>query len=122
MPCEESTATYKTICDAGGNRYKFYCDLSGALVCTTKAYRADTPEAERILAWKQEGRRNFNHCRRCGRYVIDAMFNAEVLECVACAPYETAANFCKTCGAKISAPVTVCPACGKPLYYEGGPG
>ena len=51
---ERKTATYKTINDAGGNRYKFFCDLTGALVCTTKkTYKADTPEQELLLGkWK----------------------------------------------------------------------
>ena len=43
MNKEKTIATYKIVADAGGNIYKFYCDLSGALVCTTKPYKADTP-------------------------------------------------------------------------------
>ena len=44
---ERRTATYKIITDSGGNRYTFFCDLTGALVCTTKkTYKADTPEQE----------------------------------------------------------------------------
>ena len=33
---KRKTAIYKIIIDAGGNRYEFYCDVSGALVCTTR--------------------------------------------------------------------------------------
>ena len=33
---ERRTVTYKIITDSGGNRYTFFCDLTGALVCTTK--------------------------------------------------------------------------------------
>lgn len=43
MNKEKTIDTYKIVADAGGNIYKFYCDLSGALVCTTKPYKADTP-------------------------------------------------------------------------------
>lgn len=55
MP-KKKTAAYKIITDSGGNRYKFYCDLTGALLCTTKSYHADTPERELELAWNTEGK------------------------------------------------------------------
>ena len=118
---ERKTALYKMISEPNGNRYRFYCDASGALACTTKeAYKADTPEQELQIAWEKEGREVFNQCHKCGKYVIDAMYNAEVLECVQCAPYEMVPNYCKTCGAKIENPSRKCPACGNLLVYEGG--
>ena len=40
---KKKTAHYKIIADSGGNRYKFFCDLTGALQCTTQAYSADDP-------------------------------------------------------------------------------
>lgn len=58
MP-KKKTAAYKIITDSGGNRYKFYCDLTGALLCTTKSYHADTPERELELAWNTEGKAHF---------------------------------------------------------------
>lgn len=116
---EKRTATYKIITDAGGNRYNFYCDLSGALVCTTKPYKADIPEEELRLAWEKEGKKHFNPCHKCGKLVIDAMFNPEVAECVECAPFEAESKFCKNCGTKIEEPTRKCPACGKLLHYEG---
>ena len=116
---ERKTASYKIIKDAGGNRYMFFCDLSGALVCTTKPYKADTPEAELLLAWKKEGKQHFNICHKCGKLVLDAMFNPKVHECVRCAPFEAESKYCKNYGKKIVEPVRDCPACGKPLYYEG---
>jgi hypothetical protein len=39
---------------------------------------------------------------------------------VECAPYEAEPKFCKTCGAKINAPLTHCQRCGNKLFYEGG--
>ena len=99
-----STAKYRIMSDAGGNRYRFYCDASGVLACCTKSYHAETPEQELRLAWEREGSQAFNRCNKCGRYVIDAMFNAEVLECVECAPFEGEPAFCKTCGLKIETP------------------
>ena len=38
------TASYKLIADAGGTRFQFFCDLSGAHACTSEPIRADTPE------------------------------------------------------------------------------
>ena len=115
------TARYKIVPAAGGNRYLFYCDISGALACTTlKTYRAFNARRELERAWLKEGRRHFCRCRKCGRWVIDAMFNADVCECVVCAPYEADARFCKHCGEEITAPVKHCPTCGKLLVYEGG--
>lgn len=116
---KKRTAAYKVISDAGGNRYRFYCDLSGALACTTNLIRAETPEKELQLAWETVGRNHFNRCHKCGRWVIDAVYNAEVLECVDCAPYECEPKFCKTCGAKIEKPGKKCPSCGNKLVYEG---
>lgn len=118
--CKKKTATYKIISDAGGNRYKFFCDLSGGLVCTTvNTYRENPPEQELLLAWEQEGKMQFNICFKCGKFVSDVMYNPEVGECVECAPFEAQARFCKTCGAKVGDPGRICPACGNLLNYEG---
>ena len=118
MP-KKKTAAYKIITDSGGNRYKFYCDLTEALLCTTKSYHADTPERELELAWNTEGKAHFNLCHKCGKWVIEAMFNADALECVACAPWENTPEYCKFCGTKVSASDDVCPKCGKQLIYGG---
>ena len=54
------TARYKIVPAAGGNRYLFYCDISGALACTTlKTYRAFNARRELKRAWSKEGRRHF---------------------------------------------------------------
>ena len=116
---KKKTAHYKIIADSGGNRYKFFCDLTGALQCTTQAYSADDPEEELELAWKSEGVRNFQICHKCGKWVIDAMYNADALECVACAPWENTPEYCKFCGTKVSGSHSVCPKCGKLLIYGG---
>lgn len=72
-----------------------------------------------LAAWEREGKECFNRCHRCGKWVIDAMYNAEVLECVVCAPYEAEPRFCKNCGHEVLSPSRVCPACGRKLIYEG---
>lgn len=44
MP-ERKTATNKVLADGGGYRFMFYCDVSGAHICTTKEiYYGDTQE------------------------------------------------------------------------------
>ena len=115
----QKTAVCKMISDAGGNRYKFYCEMSGALACTTKPIRANTLEEELQLAWETVGIKYFNLCHKCGRWVIDAVYNADVWECVECAPYEAEPNYCKNCGIKIEKLSSECPACRHKLVYEG---
>ncbi|MBQ4564205.1 MAG: hypothetical protein IJA58_06970 [Lachnospiraceae bacterium] len=116
---EKRIAPYKIAPDKNGNCYKFFCELSMALVCTTKPYKAETPEEEIRLAWENEGKRQFNHCQKCGKLVMDAMYNADALECVACAPWENTPEYCKFCGAKVSGEDAICPKCGKLLIYGG---
>jgi len=110
---------YKIIPGDSGRRYRFYCQLSGALACVTEPIHAPTPEEELRIAWETFGIRHFNLCHKCGRWVIDAAYNVEVLECVECAPYEAEPKFCKNCGVKIEKPVRKCPVCGNSLVYEG---
>ena len=119
MGAQKKTAAYRVISDACGNRYKFYCEISGALACTTEPIRAETPEEELQIAWETVGRKYFNLCHKCGRWVIDAVYNVDVLECVECAPYEAEPQYCKNCGIKIEKPSRKCPACGHKLVYEG---
>ena len=119
MP-ERKTATFKVLEDGGRYRFMFYCDLSDAHVCTTKeCYYGETQEEALQAAWQAEGRCHFNHCRKCGNWISMAMYNVDVLECVACAPFEAEAKFCKNCGARIEDPAKPCPTCGKPLVYHG---
>ena len=117
---DNKTAAYKVITDAGGHLYRFFCDLSGALVCTTKLYHAETPQQELEQAWENEGKSAFNHCKRCGKWVMDVMYNADVHECVECAPWQEIPNYCPCCGKKLTAPERFCPGCGAKLLYEGG--
>lgn len=117
MP-KNRTADYKAVEDHGGHRFMFYCQVSGAHVCTTKQIYSGEVEEALCEAWQGEGRRGFNQCSRCGKWVIDAVYNAEVLECAECAPYEAEPKFCKTCGVKIDTPVGNCRHCGHTLLYE----
>lgn len=122
MIYEKHIARHKIISDSGGRRYRFYCEVSGAAACTTRPLDLAPPEAELKLAWESEGEACFNRCHKCGRWVIDAMYNADVLECVECAPWEGEPVFCKTCGSKVPSPGRVCPVCGELLTYEGRDG
>lgn len=118
MP-KKKTAHYKIITVFGGRQYQFFCDLSEALVCTTKVYSETDPAAEPELAWNAEGKKHFQLCHKCGKWVIDAMYNADALECVACAPWEDTPKFCKFCGTRVSVFDAICPKCGKHLIYGG---
>ena len=114
------TAKHKVVTDGGGYRFIFYCDVSDAHVCTTsQIFQGNSEEEALLAAWLAEGRTHFNRCHKCGKWVIDAVYNAEVLECVECAPYEAEPKYCKNCGTKIEGPVKNCPSCGKKLIYEG---
>lgn len=134
---KKSTADYKVKnCDSG-NAYTFYCDLSGAQVCTTQPVKAEKQADELDLAWKSEGERHFNRCQKCGKWVIDALYNVDVLECVECAPYEKEdlrynlletygfgpnvmkrKKVCMNCGFVSDANHTVCVKCGNDLLEE----
>ena len=116
---DHKTAIYKRIVQTDGNRYRFYCGLSGALACTTKPFHEKTPEEELQIAWDTVGKKYFNRCHKCGRWVIDAAYNAEVLECVECAPYEAEPKYRKNCGVRIKTPARTCTSCGHKLVYEG---
>lgn len=114
----KKTAPYKIITDAGGNKYRFFCALSGAAMCTTKLIRADTQEEELQIAWETEGRQHFNFCHKCGSWVSTVMYNADVLECVDCAPWEERPAYCSHCGEKIPSSDTYCRKCGLRLQYR----
>ena len=115
------TANFRVLPDGNGRRYQFFCALSGAHVCTTRPILSDTPELALELAWESEGKQHFNHCSECGNWVIDAMYNVEVLECVDCAPYEGVPLYCKSCGKKVEAANgNRCSKCGAVLAYKGG--
>ena len=120
MKTQIKTAKYKMFTDAKGYHFQFYCDISGALLHTTEAVYTGTPEEALERAWKAEGKGHFNTCRRCGKYVSDVMWNADVLECVDCAPWENLPNYCPQCGHKLTKPEVVCPECEHKLRYEGG--
>lgn len=117
MKRQQATASYRVVADAGANRYSFFCPLSGAIMCTTNPIRAAVPEEELQLAWQQEGKQHFNLCHKCGRWVSSIMFNADVLLCVDCAPWEEPPHFCRKCGAKAPGSGTVCTECGAQLRY-----
>ena len=114
---KHKAAAYKIIPSQGGNRYSFFCELSGRLVCTTETYYADDPEAELSAAWEAEGKKNFNFCHMCGRWVDSIVYNPDMLTCVNCVTLEEEAKYCKHCGAKAKDGEIVCSVCKKRLLY-----
>ncbi len=111
-------ARYKIIREAIGNRYRFFCEASGAAVYTSGPIRADTPDEELKLAW-EGGRQHFNRCQKCGKWVCNAMTNADTLSCVDCSPWENPPRYCPACGIKLEGIDPYCRACGTRLMYGG---
>lgn len=117
---KNKTATYRIITDEDGRRrYRFFCDISGAVGCTTKPQGGKASEQELMSAWESEGRECFNHCHKCGKWVSDVMYNADVLECVFCAPWEDKPKYCPHCGEAVSGEENKCKRCGSHLRYQG---
>lgn len=125
MEQAKKTAAYRVVADSGGNRvFRFYCDISGELCCTTKPIQADTEEAALEAAWETEGKWEFNHCPRCGKYVSSAMFNVNAGLCLDCAPWEEEyPAFCHQCGTRLKEDgARFCPICGARLLVGGTAG
>lgn len=110
------TADYKIKYEENGHRYQFLCGLSGAVACTTKLFDTEISENELLEAWETEGRECFNKCHKCGKWVIDAMYNVDMLECVDCAPWQEEPLYCSNCGEAVDTCESICSKCGKPLF------
>ena len=113
----QKTAAYKMVSDAGGNRYRFYCDLSGALTCMTAPIRAETPENEVQIAWETVGRKHFKSlsqmrkiakkgsffCRCCGAFLTrETLYDY----------YRRQHSCCSGCGTVLTDDARFCPYCG----------
>ncbi|EOQ35555.1 Double zinc ribbon [Butyricicoccus pullicaecorum DSM 23266] len=120
MPKEQCrrTADYEISVGPDGYYFRFYCAISGALLCTVGPVRGDTRETALQTAWQTEGRSLFNQCHKCGRWVSDVMYNADTLECVECSPWKPSLNFCPHCGAKLCGTGSVCHKCGMRLMED----
>ncbi len=122
MEQAKKTAAYRVITDSGGRRsFRFFCDISGELCCSTRPILADTEEAALEAAWNTEGKWEFNHCPKCGQYVSSAMFNVNAGQCLDCAPWEEEyPAFCHQCGTKLKeSDARFCPVCGAKLLVGG---
>jgi hypothetical protein len=104
MP-QDFTARYEKETTVNGNRYTFFCGVSGVAVHTTGFIFADVPQAARDIAWR-EARPYFNRCKECGKWIADAVYNIEESKCVVCAPFAVTPSYC--------------PECGSPLEKDGG--
>lgn len=112
-----ASARYRVLRGASARQYQFFCELSGALVCTTKPICFEPLEQELRFAWESEGKRHFNRCRCCGKWVSDVMYNADTLECVFCSPWEEQPNYCPHCGAAAEQGAVFCHSCRRRLQY-----
>lgn len=113
------TAAYRILQDSGGMRFRFFCEVSGAAICTTAPTPPQPVEAALDKAWLSEGREHFSLCHRCGRWVSDLMYNPNTLQCVDCSPWEERPAFCPHCGARVLDERPFCLKCGKRLQYGG---
>ena len=78
MRMPEKIASYKI---TNGNRYSFFCDLSGARAFITEPIEDGTPEERLKRAW-EIAKPEISRCEKCGRFVCDAMYNADTFMCV----------------------------------------
>ena len=125
MEQAKKTAAHRGGAHSGGHAHRrFYCDISGELCCVTRPIQADTEEAALEIAWETEGRWEFNHCPKCGKYVSSAMFNVNAGLCLDCAPWEDEyPSFCHHCGARLrESDACFCPVCGAKLQVGGTDG
>ncbi len=111
-------ADYKVLKEDKGIRYRFFCQASGMAMMTSKRYLGTDPEQELEIAWNNEGRGHFNLCHKCGRWVCDAMYNADVLHCVDCTPWEDKPKYCTQCGTRVDITDVFCRKCGVKLQYR----
>ena len=112
-----SMAGYKCYRHPEGIGFHFYCQLSGAHVCTTRPIPTEDENEALLLAWETEGKQEFNYCPGCGRWASDMMFNADVLMCVDCVPWEDKPRFCPRCGGSVTLDDRFCTHCGAKLHY-----
>ena len=112
------TAAYRILDGKDGRRYRFFCEASGMLLVTTEPVCRETPEEELEAAWKEQGIKHFNRCGKCGKWVCDAMYNADVLHCADCTPWENKPKFCPHCGIKVGISDNYCRKCGIKLQYR----
>ncbi len=110
-------ARYIRLTERSGIRYRFFCEASGAAVCTTEPISPDSPHVELTLAWEHQGRQHFNRCPQCSRWVCDAMYNADTGRCVLCSPWEETPSFCCGCGELAIPGERYCRKCGQRLRY-----
>ena len=113
----QKTARCRIRSTADGTQYDFYCDVSGAFVCAVGPVCGAAAEEDLKTAWEAEGRKHFNLCRKCGRWVSDPVYNVETLECVECSPWEEEPVYCPHCGSIAKAGEVFCSSCSKRLRY-----
>lgn len=113
------TAAYRILRDSGGMRFRFFCEVSGAAICTTAPAQPQPIATTLDNAWRSGGREHFSLCHRCGRWVSDLMYNPDTLQCVDCSPWEEPPTFCPHCGMRVQEERSFCLKCGKRLQYGG---
>ena len=65
-------------------RFTFFCELCDHSHTTGRIRAESVAEARGIAA--REARLLFNRCHACGRWVCDAHYNEDIMQCVICVP------------------------------------
>ena len=112
-----AAADYRIVAEGTGSRFIFYCGVSGARICSTSVIEAEAPDKQLELAWNSEGRKHFNRCHKCGRWVCDSMYNPDMLGCVQCFPIFDCQRYCMACGCRVRALQTHCRKCGTKIRF-----
>lgn len=94
--------------------FRFFCEASGAAICMTRPMPRQPIETALEDAWQAEGREHFNRYQRCGKWVVDVMYNPNTL---ACSPWEEKPVFCPQCGENVLNDGVFCHHCGCRLQY-----
>ena len=80
----EFTAKHAMLSADGWFAFQFYCDLCQNAYTIGRIISPSPDEALAIAA--AEARRHFNRCHRCDKWICDACYNADEMECAECRP------------------------------------
>ncbi len=108
------TARFKIEHTQAGDRYIFFCDLSGAPVYTTDPICEQNPQKAAAIA-RGLARPHFNRCLACGKWVGDTAYNIDEMKCVACAPCDLPERYCTECGNSVPEGNRFCTRCGREM-------
>ena len=90
------SARYTIAGENGGYQIRFYCAMCDYYYTTGWISAGSETEARRLT--EKEAKRQFNGCRKCGRWVCDEHYNMGEMMCLGCAPTKKCEQEDKTNG------------------------